>query len=118
MKELTGDVVNPLLVIGGGATGLEWLVPPPNPLLALLRQAYAQSLRPPFILALVAVCLGVPASCGVEWRNLKVVAAERERVKRVVEGEELENTGESRDDGGERKQVVVKREVEDREGET
>lgn len=84
-------------------------------------------IAPPGLCAVIATALYSGTGGCVSWSSCLVrggmaefegcCGGEGEGEEGVV-GEELENTGESRDDGGERKQVVVKREVEDREGET
>ncbi|KAM7218997.1 Major facilitator superfamily domain containing protein [Rhypophila decipiens] len=80
VSELAG-AIPPDLVMAVGPTGLDKLAPEPA-ILSALRQAYAQSVRPPLILAVAAVCFAFAPSCMMEWRNIKKVAAERVRLEK------------------------------------
>lgn len=63
-------------VIEAGAGGLVKVAPNLS-VLRQLREAYAESLVPIWILALVATCLAILPTLGMEWLNIKRVAHDR-----------------------------------------
>ncbi|KAJ4305907.1 hypothetical protein N0V90_001440 [Kalmusia sp. IMI 367209] len=69
-------------VIDAGAGGLSTVTQKPI-VLQQLREAYAESLRGTFILALVGTCLALPFAAGMQWLNIKKIAEER-RMKAEV----------------------------------
>jgi hypothetical protein len=87
--------VAPDQVIAVGATGLELLAPSPV-VLDALRRAYAESVLPTFILALVAACFAFPPACGMERVNIKHVAEER-RLKLQADHDGSERQGEEKE---------------------
>lgn len=64
------------MVLEAGAGGLKAIAPSIEVLQAL-REAYAEALRPTFVLALVGTCLALPCAAGMQWLNIKDVAKER-----------------------------------------
>lgn len=42
-----------------------------------LQETYAQAVTRPLIYALAAACVAMPFACGMEWKNVIVVAGER-----------------------------------------
>jgi hypothetical protein len=75
-------------VLDAGAGGLK-IVAPDIATLQDLREAYADALRGPFVLALVATCIALPFAAGMQWLNIRRVAEERKRAsgeKAVGEG--------------------------------
>jgi len=81
------DAVTPDQVAAAGAIGLGALSNGSAEVLQALRQAYASSVRNTLILSLAAACIAFPASCGMEWFNIKHVAQERERLGSYQEGQ-------------------------------
>ncbi|OAG09464.1 MFS general substrate transporter [Paraphaeosphaeria sporulosa] len=73
-KSISG--VAPQDVIDAGAGGIAAIAQSP---LALrkLREAYAESLKGTFVLALVGSCLALPFAAGMQWLNIKKVAEDR-----------------------------------------
>lgn len=88
------EAVTPDQVAAAGATGLGALSNGSAEVLLALRQAYASSVRKTLILSLAAACIAFPASCGMEWFNIKHIAKERERVGSCQkdQDEKLRNT--------------------------
>lgn len=68
--------VSPAQVLGVGAGGLN-LLASSSAVLDALHRAYGEAIRELFVLGLVFACLSLPASCAMEWLNIK-----RESVKR------------------------------------
>ncbi|KAI2613338.1 hypothetical protein GGR54DRAFT_616262 [Hypoxylon sp. NC1633] len=75
----TGGSVSSAAVIQAGAQGLAAVAAGDSQLLESLRWAYGESVRRTIILGLAGACLAVPASCGMEWLNIKRIAEERKR---------------------------------------
>lgn len=75
--------IAPEEVLNAGAGGL---IAISNSALVLkkLREAYAESLKGTFVLALVGTCLALPFAAGMQWLNIKTVAEERRSWKEVT----------------------------------
>ncbi|KAF3055559.1 putative HC-toxin efflux carrier TOXA [Daldinia childiae] len=78
VPQYTDGLVSPAAVIQAGATGLATVAAGDIQLLQDLRWAYGIAVRRTIILGLAGACLTVPASCAMEWLNIKRVAEERE----------------------------------------
>ncbi|KAJ4419068.1 hypothetical protein N0V82_005191 [Gnomoniopsis sp. IMI 355080] len=70
------DAVSATEVIAAGAMGLVDLSHT-QAVLDALRHAYADAVRLTLILALASACLAFPASCAMEWLNIKQIAEQR-----------------------------------------
>lgn len=81
------DLVPPEYVIAAGVSGLGSLTTSPAVLLAL-RQAYSESVRYTFILAVAALCFTFLPACAMEMLNIKHVAEERQRLQKQIKAEE------------------------------
>jgi hypothetical protein len=81
------DMVPPEYVIAAGVSGLGSLTASPAVLLAL-RQAYSESVRYTFILAVAALCFAFLPACAMERVNIKQVAEERQRLQKQSKAEE------------------------------
>ncbi|KAI0843826.1 major facilitator superfamily domain-containing protein [Daldinia vernicosa] len=96
----TSGLVSPAAVIQAGATGLTAVAPGDMQLLQDLRWAYGAAVRRTIILGLAGACLTVPASCGMEWLNIKRIAEERERRAESSAEKPLSSTEEEKTDKG------------------
>lgn len=76
-------VTSPDMVISAGASNLPILAQSSDTLLRL-REAYTNSVRHVFILALAAACCGFAFSFGFQYRNVKKVAAERKAAEESI----------------------------------
>ncbi|KAK4161122.1 major facilitator superfamily domain-containing protein [Cladorrhinum sp. PSN259] len=94
--------VSPDQVVAVGASGLSLLTQSPETLHAL-RSAFSESLRPVFILSLVGICIAFPPACAMERKNIKHVAAERERLQKA----EKEQESSSRDSASQIEKEIV-----------
>ncbi|KAL9120919.1 MAG: hypothetical protein Q9187_002526 [Circinaria calcarea] len=65
--------VDPSALISAGAANLQLLTPTPD-MLQILRELYAAAVHVVFIYALVAACVALIFTFGMEWLNLKVLA--------------------------------------------
>ncbi|KAI5861439.1 major facilitator superfamily domain-containing protein [Durotheca rogersii] len=79
------QVVSASDVVQIGATGLALVATSPEVLHAL-RSAYVEAVRRTIILGLAGTLLAVPSSCAMEWVNIKRVAEERDRNRRLENG--------------------------------
>ncbi|KAF2452214.1 hypothetical protein P171DRAFT_336955, partial [Karstenula rhodostoma CBS 690.94] len=70
------SAVAPKYIINAGAGGIAAIAQSP-PVLRQLREAYAESLKGTFVLALVKTCLALPFTAGMQWLNINEVAEER-----------------------------------------
>ena len=62
--------VDPLVVLGAGATQITGLIKDPN-LLQAVQVVYNNALTKTFMVALIMVCLSVLGAAGVEWKSVK-----------------------------------------------
>lgn len=65
--------LDPSAVISAGAANLQQLSTSTE-MFQLLRELYASAVRDVFVYALVAACMALTFTFGMEWLNLKVVA--------------------------------------------
>jgi len=70
--------VSPKTVIAVGATRLETLKLKPE-ILQQVRGAFSFGVHNTLVFALVLACIAIPAAALMEWKNVKKVAASRER---------------------------------------
>lgn len=68
--------IDPADVVSAGAANLQKLAPN-SETLQVLREAYAAAVHDVFVYALVAACMALIFTGGMEWLNLKVVAEQR-----------------------------------------
>ena len=68
--------IDPADVISAGAANLQ-KVASTSEILQVLREAYAAAVHDVFVYALVAACMALIFTGGMEWLNLKVVAEQR-----------------------------------------
>lgn len=76
--------IPPSAVLRAGALNLPSLTTSAAELQAL-KQAYAKSFDRIMIFALVLMCLGTVVACAMPWFNLKIVAADREKERAVLQ---------------------------------
>ncbi|KAM0810188.1 putative Major facilitator superfamily (MFS) profile domain-containing protein [Seiridium cardinale] len=98
VPKYTDGLVSPATVIQAGATGLHSVAAGDPQLLLYIRLAYSEAVRRTIILGLAGACLAVPASCGMEWMNIKRVAEERERSARNLGGQPAPSVQEEKAD--------------------
>ncbi|KAI0594167.1 major facilitator superfamily domain-containing protein [Biscogniauxia sp. FL1348] len=96
----TDGHVSPAAVIQAGATGLTTVAAGDPQLLENLRWAYGEAVRRTIILGLAGACMTVPASCGMEWLNIKRVAEERECCARNSSEQSVSSVKEDKADKG------------------
>jgi predicted exporter len=77
LRESTSDTT-PEAVLAAGATRLETLNLHPKTLQAV-QSAFSFGVVNTIIFALVLSCIAVPMAFAMEWKNVKKVAAEREK---------------------------------------
>ena len=68
-------------VINAGALDLKSLTTVPATLQGI-REAYAIAISHVNIFLLAVICISVPTACGMKWRNIKKVSAQREEEKK------------------------------------
>lgn len=72
------NAVSPQQVIDAGAGALVDLAPNAT-VLRQLREAYAESLKGTYMLALAGTCVALPFAAGMQWLNIKKIAEERRK---------------------------------------
>lgn len=69
--------LDPAAVISAGAANLQQLSTSAE-MFQVLRELYASAVHDVFVYALVAACMALTFTFGMEWLNLKVVAKQKE----------------------------------------
>lgn len=73
------QAVSPQAVVDAGATNLNKISASPTVLYAL-QLSYSTAVTNTLYLAIASVALALFFACGMEWKNIKHVAAEREKL--------------------------------------